>query len=186
MKKRPRSIRDVLRMRNLPLIVTLIGVLGLGGCTSSTTKHAAAASAILSTGNASIENFHSGSNIGIGEVACSFRVYYIDGEFVAKGRVNGVFTLTPGHHVVTIWVEFTHITGVLATRSIDAAQVEIPIDAVAGRRFSISGREFERDTAEIWITDVTNGAEVGEHKAFPVNTTVQPGNRLILIPIPIH
>jgi hypothetical protein len=172
-------------MRPLPLSFAIISTL-ICGCQSSATKHASAASTITSIGNATIEDYSSGANIGIGEVSRAYHVYDIDGEFVAKGRVNGVFTLTPGHHTLTIWVQFTHITGVLATRSIDAAQVDIPIEAFAGQRYSISGREFERDTAEIWITNVSNGAELGEHKAFAVNTTVQPQNTAILIPIPIR
>jgi hypothetical protein len=172
-------------MRLRPLCVVALSTL-VFSCQSSATKHASAASAITTVGNATIENYYGGANIGIGEVSQSYHVYDIDGEFVSKGRVNGVFNLTPGHHALTIWVQFTHITGVLATRSIDAAQVDIPIEAVAGQRYTIAGREFERDTAEIWISNVSSGAEVGEHKAFAVNTTVQPQNTAILIPIPIR
>ena len=188
--ERPFNIRlsnfqKPIRMRLLPLSVAFICALVVG-CQSSATKHASAASAITGVGNATIENFAGGANIGIGEVARSFHVYEIDGDFVAKGRVNGVFTLTPGHHTLAILVQFTHITGVLATRSIDAAKVDIPIEAQAAQRYSIAGREFERDSAEIWITNVSSGAEVGEHKAFAVNTTVQSQNVPILIPIPIR
>jgi hypothetical protein len=173
-------------MKVIPLIIGLVSLLALGACASSATKHEGSAAQVLSSGKASVENFRAGSGIGFGEVQRAFRIHGIDGERVARGPAKGVFGLTPGHHVITVWVEFTHVTGMLSTRSIDAAEVEIPVEVVAGRRYTFAGRQFSRESGELWLADVLTGAELGEHKVFPMLTTVQPREVPIIIPIPIH
>lgn len=143
------------------------------GCVSSENRHAETAAPLLKAGYATIENFHSGANIGFGLVERRYTVTVIDGKFVAEGRVTGVYPLSPGHHVVTIDAAYTHITGLTSIRSIDSGQVDIPLDVTAGERCVIGGEELARITAKLWISSMPDHVRVTKPMEFSVNTTVQ-------------
>jgi hypothetical protein len=139
----------------------------LGGCTAPGPNHAELAGAIASSGNASIEWSKSGQN--------HFRVFWIDGKFVAAGQQHGVFPLTPGPHTIRIEGYFDH-RGLMGVASIDAGEADVRMNAVAGARYEATGRVLGADYAEVWVADRNSEMDASDRQRMFLHNNPQGTN----------
>jgi hypothetical protein len=141
----------------------------IAGCAAPGPKRDDLASAIDSAGNASVEWSTSGGN--------HFRVFWIDGEFVASGQQHGIFPLTPGPHTIRIDGYFDH-KGLLGVTSIDAGEADVRMEAVAGVRYVATGRLLGPDYAEVWIADQKSERGASDRQRMFLHDNPQGSNGL--------
>ncbi len=163
--RRSKVERATCRLRWRPALVAVFGgwLLAVAGCGTLGPSRSDLAAGIARTGQASIESSSSHGN--------SFRVFYVDGVFVAAGQVHGIYPLSPGAHTVGLHAEFPHHG--LAVKTIDSAEATLTVAATAGVRYAVTGHLLGPGVAEVTVVDLASGAPAGPSQTVLMSTTVQ-------------
>jgi hypothetical protein len=141
-------------------------LVALAGCGTPGPSRVDLAAGIARTGQASIESSSSGGN--------HFRVFYVDGVFVAAGQVRGIYPLSPGTHTVGMEAEFPHLG--LAGKTIDAGNATLTVTVAGGVRYAVTGHLLGPGVAEVKVVDLASGVQVGPSQTILMSTTAQNQN----------
>ena len=149
-----------------PAAVLGVWLVALAGCGTPGPSRADLAAAIAGTGQASIESSSSDGN--------HFRVFYVDGVFVAAGQVHGIYPLSPGTHTVGMEADFPHLG--LAGKTIDSGNATLTVTATPGVRYEVTGHLLGPGVAEVRVVELASGAPAGPSQTILMSTTAQNQN----------